>query len=147
MNNPPTLEDSIALAVSMHDGQKDKSDQPYILHLCRVMISFAEPLLQTIGVLHDILEDTEMTSKTLTALGYERKVVETVLVLTRPEGSSYSAYIDQCLAHPLARKVKIADLEDHLRNVNSGNLSHEQIVRYMKAYHQLCGFWPRFCKP
>ena len=143
----PTLEEAIALAVSKHDGQKDKSGQPYILHLCRVMVSFTDPLLQMIAVLHDILEDTEMLPGDLSDLGYPSKVVETVAVLTRMEGTWYDRYIDECLAHPLARKVKIADLEDHLRYANSGTLSFDQIARYMKSYHRLSGYWPYFWRP
>lgn len=59
----PTLESSIALASTAHEGQVDRRNRPYILHPLEVMIALTDPTEeeQMVAVLHDVLEDTYVT--------------------------------------------------------------------------------------
>ena len=49
---------AIQIAVSAHKEQMDKSGQPYILHLIRVMDAGETEQEKICGVLHDLVEDT-----------------------------------------------------------------------------------------
>ena len=122
----PTLEDAIALAARAHAGQRDKAGAPYILHPLRVMLRLADEAGRIAAVLHDVVEDTAWTLDALRGEGYSEEVVAAVDALTkRPEeedaaGDSpgrkaerYEAFLRRVAGNPLARRVKIADLQDN----------------------------------
>src|SRR6056300_1291813 len=55
IENP--LQRAIAIAVSAHQKQTDKGNNPYILHPLRVMMSLRTEDEMIVGVLHDVVED------------------------------------------------------------------------------------------
>ncbi len=110
----PTLEDAIALAARAHAGQCDRYGAPYILHPLRVMLRCADETARIVAVLHDVLEDTPLTLDDLRAQGYPSAVLEALDLLTRRAGEPYAEYIERLASHPLARRIKLADLEDNM---------------------------------
>ncbi|MBI4118478.1 MAG: GTP pyrophosphokinase [Parcubacteria group bacterium] len=138
-----TLADAIALCVRLHGNQKDKAGDIYYLHPLRVMLN---PLLKTkkermTAALHDTWEDCGLTAELMRGLGYDEDVIEALEYLTkRPEekGSDegYFAFIERIRKGPiLARKVKIADLEDNSDLSRFTNPTEEDITRRLK-YHR-----------
>lgn len=116
---PATLEDAIVLAATHHKGQFDKAGQPYILHPLRVMANLGREANETqriSAVLHDIVEDTEVTFQDLRDQGFGEEVVQAVDALTkRPhEKDDYMVAIQRVSQNETARRVKIADLTDNL---------------------------------
>jgi guanosine-3',5'-bis(diphosphate) 3'-pyrophosphohydrolase len=144
---PPTLEDALILAADKHRGQKDKAGNPYILHPLRVMHHLghaATPEERLAAVLHDVVEDCDVTLADLRALGYAEAVVAAVDALTkRPEEEDdYFAAIRRAGADPIARRVKIADLTDNLdlsRIAAPSARDHARIERYRQALAMLQG--------
>ena len=68
-----------------------------------------------VGVLRDIVEETDVTLERLKELGYPDRIVEAVDYLTwRKEQESYEQYIQRLKLNPLAASVKRADVEDRL---------------------------------
>ncbi|HEX8439495.1 GTP pyrophosphokinase, partial [Archangium sp.] len=110
----PTLEDAIALAVEAHRGQRDKAGQTYILHPLRVMLRLEGEAERMVAVLHDVVEDSSYTLEQLRGLGYPEEVLGALEHLTRRAGETYEAFIERVIPHPLARRVKLADLEDNM---------------------------------
>ena len=55
------LEKAIQIAARAHEGQKDKAGQAYILHPLRVMLRTGNDTERICGVLHDVIEDTDIT--------------------------------------------------------------------------------------
>jgi (p)ppGpp synthase/HD superfamily hydrolase len=112
----PTIEDAISLATALHKGQVDKAGTPYILHPLRVMFRLKTEEEQITGVLHDVVEDCEITLDRLAELGYSPEIIEALDYLTkRPqEEHDHDAFISRIRRGPaLARNVKIADIEDN----------------------------------
>lgn len=135
-----TLEDAIALAALAHKGQQDKADAPYILHPIRVMLRVRSEEERMAAILHDVVEDSEHTLESLRAMGYPEAVVEAVECVTKREGESYEAFIERAATNPIARRVKIADLEDNLdltRIKDPAVRDHERMERYRKALDRL----------
>jgi len=110
-----TLEDAIALAVEKFRGVQDKEGQPYILHLLRVAMSVTDPDARIVGLLHDIVEDTDVTLHDLRALSFSENIVGGVDCLTHRSGVSYCDYVIGIQKHSIARACKIADLNDNYR--------------------------------
>jgi (p)ppGpp synthase/HD superfamily hydrolase len=136
-----TLEDAIALAADRHRGQRDKSGAPYILHPLRVMLGLgatATPEERMAAVLHDVVEDCDVTLDELRRLGFSAAVVAAVDGLTkRPEEETdYMAAIRRAAANPVARRVKMADLTDNLdlsRISSPTEKDFSRLERYRKA--------------
>ena len=59
------LEVAILIAVKAHMGQVDKAGKSYILHPLRVMQNVESIDAKIVAVLHDVLEDTDITLEIL----------------------------------------------------------------------------------
>jgi (p)ppGpp synthase/HD superfamily hydrolase len=140
-DNMGLLSKAIELATSSHAGQKDKQGQPYILHPLRVMLSVESLDEKVVAVLHEVLEDTDCTADTLRSQGIPEHLVAAVIVLTRNNNKTYEEYLADIKANSLARKVKLADIQDNMSTVRLLGLSPDQAVRmaakYTKAYQFL----------
>jgi (p)ppGpp synthase/HD superfamily hydrolase len=110
-----TIEKALQIAARAHEGQKDKEGLPYILHPLRVMARVEGSDAQIVAVLHDVIEDTAVTADDLRAAGFGAAVVDAVLCVTHRKHESYADYVVRCKANPVARQVKLADLEDNHR--------------------------------
>ena len=110
------------IAVQLHSGQVDKQGAPYLGHLHRVA-RIAEGIMDVhmdretvvaVALLHDSIEDTDVTYEELAEI-FPSRVVDEVAILTRPDGVSYRGFIDQIALtrSPVAILVKLADLEDN----------------------------------
>ena len=123
------LEKAISLAVKYHEGQQDKQGKAYILHPLRVMMQLSDSASQMIGVLHDILEDTECDEVILKEEGIPAEVIEGVKFLTRNDEENYFAYIERIGQNGRYAYIKKIDLEDNLREGCPKSLQE----RYEKA--------------
>jgi (p)ppGpp synthase/HD superfamily hydrolase len=85
----PSLKDAIAFAEYAHEGQVDKAEKPYIGHLKRVMNTLDSEEVKTIGVLRDLLEDSDYTAADLKEMGYSDEIVQALVCLAKREGESY----------------------------------------------------------
>ncbi len=134
------LEDAILLAATAHRGQRDKVGAPYILHPLRVMLRLEDEPARIAAVLHDVVEDTGRSLDELRRAGFSEEVVAAVDCLTRRAGETYDAFIERVAPHPIARRVKIADLEDNMdlrRLTDVGSKEQERLARYVKAWRRL----------
>jgi len=136
------LETAITIAVQSHQGQLDKSGQPYILHPLRVMFRCEGDLARTVAVLHDVVEDTPTTLEDLRNAGFSEEILAALDCVTKRKGESYEAFVERAAANPIARKVKLADLEDNmdLRRLPAADLSPravDRLNRYIAAWHRL----------
>jgi (p)ppGpp synthase/HD superfamily hydrolase len=111
------LERAIALAARAHAGQRDKAGKPYILHPLRVMLRMESEAEQVTAVLHDLLEDTPWRREGLRRKGFPAPILDALEALTHRPGEPYPRFIERVAGNPLARRVKLADLDDNLRRI------------------------------
>jgi (p)ppGpp synthase/HD superfamily hydrolase len=134
------IEEAIRIAVEAHRGQKDKAGAPYILHPLRMMFRMQTDAERMAAVLHDVVEDTPWTLDALRARGFADDVVDAVDHLTRRDGESYDEFAERAGRHPVARRVKIADLEDNMDLRRIGEVAEkdiERVNRYLRAWRLL----------
>ena len=134
------LDRAIELAKQHHEGQTDKAGKPYIEHPLRVMNQVESEEEKIVAVLHDIVEDTDISLDDLRNEGFSEEVVSAVECLTKQDGENYDSYIERISFNPLAVKIKLADLEDNrdltrLPEVTDKDL--ERIEKYDKALEKL----------
>ncbi|MCL4534637.1 MAG: GTP pyrophosphokinase [Bacteroidetes bacterium] len=136
----PTLADAIILAVNAHRYQVDKAGQPYYLHTLRVMTKARTETEQVVAVLHDLIEDTAYTPDDLRSIGCSDEILGGLDCLTHRKGESYDQFIERIKPNPIARRVKLADLEDNMDLTRLTELRDEDLhryQRYVKAWHVL----------
>jgi (p)ppGpp synthase/HD superfamily hydrolase len=137
-----TLEDAILLAAQAHQGQRDRNGQPYVLHVLRVMLRVETDEQRTAAVLHDLVEDTPHSLEELRALGFDEHVVHAVDCLTHRDGEPYEAYVQRAASDPIARVVKVADLEDNMDLRRLDEITERDLARfqrYLAAWRWLKG--------
>lgn len=107
----PSVREIEMLADSAHAGQTDKIGVPYIEHVRAVaagLSPFGDELVM-VGLLHDLLEDTDWTVERLRDAGVPARVIELVQAVTNQPGMAYEEKIHRITADPQATLVKIAD--------------------------------------
>lgn len=144
------IETAIAFAVEKHHGQRDKSGEAYILHPLRVMMRVREyggsEDAQCVAVLHDVVEDCDVSLDDLRVQGFSEAVIQGVASVTKQpdeEGDdAYQRFVERAAANPLGRLVKRADLEDNmdLRRLDAvGEKAMRRLERYVRAWRYLRG--------
>ena len=145
----PTLEDAIMLAAEKHRLQRDLGGEPYILHPLAVMLRMSTETERIAAVLHDVVEDTEVTLDYLRDMGYSAEVIDAVDCLTKsPEDTEteldkdqlYESFIERVATNPVARRVKLADLSENMdvrRLKDFDDDSAGRMRRYHRAYRRL----------
>jgi (p)ppGpp synthase/HD superfamily hydrolase len=133
----PTLEDALALALEAHRGQvyPAPDPEPYILHPIRVMLGVSLPEARIVAVLHDVVEDTDLTLKTLKDHGFGLRILEAVDSLTRRPGEAYEDYVRRLASNPIAREVKLSDLQDNLANNRLLPRTDDNLARIARYEH------------
>ncbi len=116
--------DAYALAAVMHRRQTDKAGQPYLYH-CHVVASAVREngyKYEIVGVLHDVVEDTECTLLQIKHQ-FGDEICSAIDAITYRSGEDYfDEYLCRVEAHPIAKTVKIADAQhnyersDHLKD-------------------------------
>lgn len=114
----PTLERAITIACEAHKGQVDKADEPYILHVLRVVLGVEGADEQIVAALHDVVEkNPEWTLERIAVESFPPEIVEAVDALTRRPEESEEAFLARATSDPLAQAVKRADLADNLAQI------------------------------
>ncbi len=133
-------EKALEISSSAHKGQTDKMGQPYFGHVGRVADKCNSSAAKIVALLHDTIEDTNVTAEYLKAEGFPEYIVKSVLSVTRKSNESYEDFIKRASKNKLGREVKIADLEDNMDIRRLKELTDEDILRlkkYLNAWNCL----------
>ena len=140
MKEEELLEKAIKIAVEAHRGQKDRYGAPYILHATRVMQRLVSSEEKIAGILHDVVEDTGWTFEQLAKEGFPEQILKALDAVTKREGEEYEAFVKRSAANPLAKRVKLADLEDNMDLRRMPGVDERDLPRlqkYVKAWRFL----------
>jgi (p)ppGpp synthase/HD superfamily hydrolase len=118
-----------------HKGQTDKAGIDYIQHPIAVAEKVDGEDAKVVALLHDVLEDTEISEPTIRRL-FGDTIADAVVALTKRSGESYMEFVVRAKLNPIARKVKIADIEHNsdlsrLKTVTQKDLDRTE--KYKKA--------------
>ena len=123
------------IAYEAHDGQKDRSGAPYIFHPYHIAESMPDEMTACAALLHDTVEDTDITIEDL-ADEFPPEVVETVGLLTHEKGVPYLEYVRKLKGNSAARMIKLADLAHNSDSARlaAGTAAEEDIKRLNEKY-------------
>lgn len=87
-----------------------------------------------VALLHDTIEDGDITADYLLMQGFPHDIVDVVLSVSRNKDEDYFDFIQQCKTNPIGRKVKLADLKDNMDITRLNELTDKDIERLKKYY-------------
>lgn len=129
---------AINIALEAHAGQVDKSGMPYAGHVMRVMAAGRTEAEKIVGVLHDVVEDTDWTFERLAAEGFPPVITDALRCVTKlSDDEPYDHFIERVKTNDLARRVKINDLTDNMdirRHSELTDWDCARLRKYLKAY-------------
>jgi guanosine-3',5'-bis(diphosphate) 3'-pyrophosphohydrolase len=136
------LGNAIAFASEKHSYQLDKGGNAYILHPLRMMMRLrtSDEELMAIAVLHDVVEDCEVSFDDLRDLGMSERVVAGVAALTRRAGETYTQFIERLADNRDALLVKREDLRDNSDLTRLKGVTEKDVARmqkYMNAFKRV----------
>jgi metal dependent phosphohydrolase, HD region len=131
---------ALSIAKKAHAGQVDKAGIDYIQHPLYVASQVKTEQEKAVALLHDVLEDSDITAADLLAYGLSNEVVTAVQTLTKKKGQSYQDYLEKVKSNDLARVVKLADLKhnsDLSRLKSVSDTDRERVKKYKNAIRYL----------
>jgi len=102
---------ALTVATDALHGVVDKAGIPMISHAIEIAEHMHDEISTTIALLHDVLEESQLTRHSLVFRGFPEEVVVAVEALTRLKGEDYFVYLERVKLNSHAIIVKLADLE------------------------------------
>lgn len=101
---------AIRIAFDAHKDQTDKTGLPYIHHPFHLAEQMTDEYSTCVALLHDVVEDTDITFEQLEAEGFPPEVMDVLRLMTHDDAVPYMDYVAALKPNPIARAVKLADL-------------------------------------
>jgi len=121
------------IALKAHKGQKDKCGEQYFKHPLTVSNKLSGEKDKIVALLHDVIEDTDVTVNDLKEAGFSDEVVLAVSVITKEAGEDYEEYLNRVKQNPIALRVKIADME-HNSDISRIKNPTEKDLKRLEKY-------------
>ncbi len=131
---------AIKLMFEKHKDQVDKSGMPYVFHPFHLAEQMDDEETTITALLHDIVEDTDTTFDDLRKLGFSDNVINALKLMTHDKNIDYFEYVKNISKNPIARKVKIKDLEHNMDTSRLDEVTDkdlERVKKYKKCYKYL----------
>ena len=138
----PMTRKAMIMAYNAHHGQTDKSGVPYIFHPARVAAGFNDEAEACVAWLHDIVEDTDCTVDDIRLAGFGETICDAIKTMTHDKRIPYADYVKGIANNPIARAVKLADLQDNMdtsRMLELDEKAERRLAKYHAAYAYLTG--------
>ena len=138
----PLTNKALVFAYNAHHGQLDYNGIPFIFHPLHLAEQMDDEISCCAAILHDVVEDTDCTLEDLRK-EFPEEVVEVVALLTHEDSAEYCNtdywdYIRRIKVHPIAKKVKLADIahnSDQSRCTGAG-LPEEKLLFWQQKYQK-----------
>jgi (p)ppGpp synthase/HD superfamily hydrolase len=127
---------AIIIVNEVFKEKKDKGGNPYIYHLYSVSNNLEKEEEKTAGLLHDIIEDTEITYEDLEEVGFTKEILEVLELVTRKKTETYDEFINRIIEsnNITALKVKQKDMENNMDLRRIKNPTEEDKKRIKEKY-------------
>ncbi len=102
---------AMVIAFNVHRDQLDKVGVPYIYHPIHLAEQMDDEASTCVALLHDTVEDGDITFDDLKQHGFYDEIIEAVKLLTHDPEVPYMDYVAKVKTNSIATKVKLADLQ------------------------------------
>ena len=127
---------SLEIVTRVFSEKCDKGGLPYVIHLLKVYSGVSDYTEKVCALLHDVVEDTDISYDDLENVGYHGEIIDILKILTKVKGEDYLDYIDRIInsENVHAMNIKLADL---CHNMDSGRIKNptpNDVMRITKRY-------------
>ncbi len=142
-NSTNDIYKALEISTNLFKHDTDKGGYPYIIHLMYVYRHVHTIDSKIVALLHDVMEDKNVSAEDLIDIGFNKNIVDDVSVLTRKKKTEYKDYIDNIVKNGsiCALQVKLADLKNNMdmsRIKNPTISDYERVEkRYTPAYEKI----------
>lgn len=126
---------ALKLCFEAHKNQTDKSGMPYVFHPFHLAEQMKDEDTTIAALLHDVVEDTDYTIADLEQMGFPTNVLEALELLTHNDDTPYMEYVAKIKDNPIAKAVKLADLE-HNSDLSRLDTVDEKALKRKEKYSQ-----------
>ncbi len=123
---------AMKIAYKAHRDQTDKSGVPYIFHPIHLAEQMTDEATTCVALLHDVVEDTEVTLEDLRAAGFPAEVSDAICLMTHDEAVPYLDYVRKIKENPIATVVKLADLKHNSDTTRLAVVDGKELARVEK---------------
>lgn len=128
---------ALDIATSAHHLQIGKDLEPYINHPIFVSTLVNLEVEKIVALLHDVIEDTEITLEYLKSKGFSYEVIDAIDAISKRKKEKLSNYMDRVKKNSVATSVKIADLTHNMDLTRLKNITQKDIDRTERYRIQL----------
>lgn len=125
---------ALKLCFEAHKDQLDKSGMPYVFHPLHVAEQMKDEITTIVALLHDVVEDTHYTLDDLRGMGFPAEAIDALRLLTHDPAVPYMDYVAAIKPNPVARAVKLADL-NHNSDLSRLDTIDEKTLERVQKYH------------
>lgn len=126
---------AMQISFDAHKEQKDKSGLPYVFHPFHLAEQMTDEITTCVALLHDVVEDTDMTFEKLSELGFSTEIIYALKLLTHDDSVPYMDYVKEIAKNPVAKAVKLADLA-HNSDLTRLDIVDEKALKRAEKYKQ-----------
>ena len=133
---------ALKICFDAHKDQVDKAGIPYVTHPLHLAEQMPDETTTVVALLHDVVEDSDYTMDDIIAAGFPKEVTDALALLTHDEAVPYMEYVAALKENPVAKRVKLADLEHNSDLSRIDEITPKDIARigkYQKAKALLLG--------
>jgi len=130
---------ALKICFNAHKDQVDKSGLPYVFHPFHLAEQMNSEDEVCAALLHDVVEDTNITFEDLEKEGFNNKVIDALKLLTHDDDTPYMEYVKKIKLNDIARKVKLADLK-HNTDLTRLDLNFQQIPYKYNTYKEAISY-------
>lgn len=106
----PLTKKALKLSFESHKAQLDKSGMPYVYHPFHLAEQMTTEETTIVALLHDVVEDAGVTYDDLRKMGFDKRVIDAIVLMTHDKAVPYLEYVTKIRQDPIAKAVKRADL-------------------------------------
>ena len=130
---------ALKLCFEAHKEQVDKSGMPYVFHPVHLAEQMTDETTTVVALLHDVVEDTEITFKDLREQGFGIEIINALKLLTHDKNTPYMEYVGEIKKNNIAKKVKLADLR-HNSDLTRLDVVDEKALKRKIKYEKAIKF-------
>lgn len=135
-NSDNLIYKALEIVTTLFEHDKDKGGMPYMLHILYVYKHVNSMEEKVVALLHDVIEDKDVTKEDLLEVGFSEKIVKDVEMLTRVKPIEYKDYVENIITNGSreALHVKLADAQNNMDISRIANPTVEDIDRVKRRY-------------
>ena len=126
---------ALKLCFEAHKEQTDKSGMPYVFHPFHLAEQMTDEETTVVALLHDIVEDTELTFEDLEKQGFGEEIISALKLLTHNDDTPYFDYVAEIKTNKIATAVKLADLK-HNSDLSRLDTVDEKALKRKEKYEK-----------